>query len=326
MPWVDLLYVPLGVRYQAPLCSLATFLAVFATAIAAIVPFLLAYYADGFWISHTSILEQPDVRVDLGRIHVELQGSYLAGSPLALARGAASSDAAWQALATTNTSLMMRELAAAGSSAVDLRFPTVESIPFDHDRNGRMDRWDARISVPVADDETISAVTLSLALNVTWSKLSLSLVTPLTLVATSPPPLASDLTWDGDLVFTFAAPVPTNPTVIPRVSASMSPTTPSTRAPRARSRPLTLRVRLHVPTSPVPVRPSWAYMLKWAWVQYLAVGLLVTGVASRALGGVRERLVAMRVVDTRTVVVGGSAGVGSAAVPGGKQRFRPVTF
>ncbi|KAJ3361936.1 hypothetical protein GGF32_006813 [Allomyces javanicus] len=312
MPWVDLLYVPLGVRYQAPLCSLATLLAVFATAIAGIVPFLLAYYADGFWISHTSILEQPDVRIDLGRIHVELQGSFLAGSPLALARGAASSDATWHALATTNTSIMMREIAA--------------SIPFDHDRNGRMDRWDARISVPVANDETISAVTLSLALNVTWSKLSLSLVTPLTLVATSPPPLASDLTWDGDLTFTFAAPVPTDPTVLPRVSASVNPATPSMRAPRARSRPLTLRVRLHVPTAPVPVRPSWAYMLKWAWVQYLAVGLLVAGVASRALGGVREWLVAMRVVDTRTVVVGGSAGVGSTVVPGGKQRFRPVAF
>ncbi|KAI9222802.1 hypothetical protein BC828DRAFT_377567 [Blastocladiella britannica] len=329
------------VRYQTRLASVDGLLAIAVALIAILAPFWLSLVSDGFLVSHLTVMDRPQIRFS-GNWSMHLSGSYL--NPTGVTALGKSRALGWSADFSSDPAVLNTLLL----SGLDVRFPNIQALHVDANRDAVNEKIALYISVPMASDEMLSSVRIELDFAVTLTKSRIyDQSTTLILAQTIPSmALVSSLTYTSSLMVRQQQGLLSPHTDAISLSSTLafemplSSSSPIVTFPRARSNPLLISATLTTGAAqPYEQRPTWAHILKWAWVQYAAIGAVVYSAwrllmrLAIALGAVR---VSVQVDDPRgpgpSTVGTISSGGGDKLQSGGGRRgmvgskFKPAYF
>lgn len=171
---------PLYRRYYAPAASLSCCYAIVFGIVLILLPLIIAYNTTIFWTEETIYYEQPDVQYRYQTI-LQLSGTKSGSNdPVNI----------FYSTSTAINSLYGQTL----------RIPLLSSATFDDNKDGKMDRLEINIQMPIASDELIHGFTALVYYNVKFSEKVKYLIDAVSYVNYDSGGGMSALTLDGDLV------------------------------------------------------------------------------------------------------------------------------
>ena len=278
MPLVEIYNVPIYNRYKARLCTYAMFYILISLLLTFIPPLLVAYRSQGFWKTSNTYMEQPDVKFKkqvLLVLNKPEPGEFLA----------------WSTYSNLNNLLQS-----------NLRVPSVSSVETDANGDGKFDQLNFTVSVPLTNAESITSFQLVLIFDYKLYRMSTFQMESLAYVTHSSIASGSSFTTYGDLRMYQKTPlrhrgvdVRFNTSIIDSNSLSISAydltnvfraysarniTTvltnqyPVWKSGRGATDPFVIEVIARYPTETVVYQPGFWELIKWGWVQYVAILLL----------------------------------------------------
>lgn len=269
---------PAYLRYKASICTKATFYILISLLLTFIPPLLIAYRSQGFWMTTNTYLEQPDVRFKKQALLV-LEGS----SP--------GEFYAWSTYSNFNSLLQS-----------NLRVPTVTSIETDSNGDGKFDQLNFTASVPLTASESVNSFQLLLVFDYRLYRMSTFQMESLAYVSSSFASSGSSFTSFGDLKLVQKTPlrhrgidVRFNTTIIDgnslfastyeftnifhsysqrNVTTIYSNQYPISQSGRGATQPFVIQVVVNYPTDTIVYQPGFWELIKWGWVQYVAILLI----------------------------------------------------
>ena len=269
---------PTFLRYKASLCTKATFYVLASLLLTFISPLLIAYRSQGFWMTTNTYMEQPDIRFKK-QVILALQGS----SP--------GNFFAWSTYSNFNNLLQS-----------NLRIPVVSSIETDTNGDGKFDQLNFTASVPLAAGESVISFQLLLVFDYRLYRMSTFQMETLAYVTETSSLPGSSFTSFGDLKLNQKTPLRHrgidtrfNTTIIDGTSIFASAydftnifnsysqrnmTTfytnqyPVSKSGRGATQPYVIQIIINYPTETIVYQPGFWELIKWGWVQYVAILLL----------------------------------------------------
>lgn len=269
---------PTLLRYKASLCTKATFYIFASLVVTFISPLLIAYRSQGFWMTTNTYMEQPDIRFKKEVLMV-MQGS----TP--------GTFFAWSTYSNFNNLLQS-----------NLRTPVVSAIETDSNGDGKFDQLNFTASVPLSASESITSFQMLLVFDYKLYRMSTFQMECLAYVTQSSSSSGSSFTSFGDLKLDQKTPlrhrgVDTrfNSTIIDGTSLFASTyeltnifssysqrniTTfytnlyPVAKAGRGATQPYVIQLIINYPIETIVYQPGFWELIKWGWVQYVAVLIL----------------------------------------------------
>ncbi|KAG7473214.1 hypothetical protein MATL_G00093330 [Megalops atlanticus] len=281
---------PALVRYKTSVCTRATLFLVTVLCLTYISPLLVAYRSQGFWLKRSTYEEQPSVRF---RYQILLVAATSTGG----------SYVAWSTFPNFNA-----------LQGGNLRIPSVSAREEDLNRDGKLDRLNLQIDLPLTPDEQIYSVQLLLTFSYQLYRMSALTMQTLVYVQHASPVAGSRLFVDGDLRLQQRVPLAHrgvdtayNVSVIDgsspfaaaydlaniiaayqerNLSTFLSSPGPVWTVGRAAGAPFRIGAVIRYPAETIryPYRerdPGFWETIKFAWVQYVSVLLIFLWVFSR---------------------------------------------
>uniref|UniRef100_A0AAY4BAZ3 Transmembrane protein 231 n=1 Tax=Denticeps clupeoides TaxID=299321 RepID=A0AAY4BAZ3_9TELE len=184
MAFYDVYSHPALIRYRTGVCTKATLFAVVVLCLTYISPLLVAYRSQGFWLKRSAYEEQPTVRFQYQILLLAAtsgRGDYVA----------------WSTFPNFNRLL--------GSS---LRIPVVSVREEDRNQDGKMDRLDLQLDLPLKPEEEAYSAQLLLAFSYQLFRMSTVVMQTLAFVQHSSSVPGSRLFVSGDLRLQQREPLP----------------------------------------------------------------------------------------------------------------------
>jgi len=266
---------PILQRYKAHICSAATIFNIVSLALTYILPILIAYLSQGFWLKESTYREQPDVNFK-HQVILILQGSDV------------------NTLVTYSTYQNYNNLVAA-----NLRIPFIQSYEVDSNRDGKNDWLNIEIQVPLESSEKVHSVQLLLVFDYKLHRFSSVQMESLAYIYFSSPISGANFSTEGDLKLkqkfvlpykgsytTYNVPVVTSTSVYVEdydltkiftdynkrnISTDYISYYPVWRAGRSGETPFVIKGIIHYPEETILYRPGFWQLIKMAWIQYLAI-------------------------------------------------------
>lgn len=290
---------PLYRRYYATYTSAAFCYALAIGFLLVFLPLILAYNSEGFWYTQGTYFEQPMVNYRYQSV-VELHGVDTSDS------------SAFSLYYSTSSNLK----AAHGAS---VRAPLLQSATFDHNRDGRADRIDIQLAMPLKPTEQISGMSALFLYDVKLQQRAKVQFDAAAHVSYDSGAGMSALRVDGDIELRQTWPLQVKgglkepygsllPVTLPQGTSEADYSTAAileTMAARNLSttfaqtyavaehalaggapvnhdvRYFNATVSLRVPEQQVWYTPGVSEVLKWAWVQYLSLFVVVAFLVNR---------------------------------------------
>ncbi|KAI1904576.1 hypothetical protein AGOR_G00007050 [Albula goreensis] len=271
---------PALLRYKTSICTKATLFIFIVLCLTYIPPLLVAYRSQGFWLKRSTYEEQPNVRFQYQILLIaatSTNGDYVA----------------WSTFPNFNT-----------LQGSNLRIPSVSVREDDHNKDGKFDRLNLRLDLPLRAEEQIYSVQMLLTFSYQIFRMSTVLMQTLLYVQHSSSVPGSQLYLNGDLRLQQRVPLghrgvdtTYNVPVIDGNSPFASTydlvnimgsyqernltTVLSTPGPvwtvgRAAGTPFQISAVINY-----PVEPGFWEMVKFAWIQYVSVLLIFIWVFQR---------------------------------------------
>lgn len=276
---------PALIRYKTSVCSKATLFIIIVLCLTYIPPLLVAYRSQGFWVKRSTYEEQPVVRYQYQALLVAAtssRGDYVA----------------WSTFPHFNN-----------LQGDNLRIPSVSVREEDLNQDGKVDRLNLHLQLPLKDQEQVYSVQLLLTFSYQLFRMSRVVMQSLAFVHHSSSVPGSQLFISGDLRLQQRAPLPHrgtytayNVSVIdgssPFASAYdlvniigsyedrnlttvLSCPSPVWTVGRAAGAPFHISAQIRYPLEVISYRPGFWETIKFAWIQYVSVLLIFLWVFSR---------------------------------------------
>lgn len=263
-------------QFRAHICSFATIFSICVIGITYLSPLFLAYNSLGFWLKESTYREQPEVNYKHHLILL-VQGSD-PGSLIGYST-------------YPNFNLLLGD---------KIRIPTIRSFELDEDYDGRKDYLQFNIDVPLLNHEKIQSVQLLFFFDYKLHKFaSLQMESLAYIYYTSPSP-GKDFYTQGELRFQQKAPLPHkgsftqfNASIIDPKASTVNELRLQTIFEKYQGRkvrtdyigrcpvwksglgsPFTIKGKIEYPDETIIYRPGFWQLIKFAWIQYLAILLI----------------------------------------------------
>lgn len=289
MAWFEVLVKEEGLggrRYRAGLCSLTAVGLLLLAALTYLPPLLVAYRSHGFWLKRSSYAEQPRVRF---RHEVLL---------VALLRDEGGASLAWSSFPACNRLLGAR-----------LRLPLLSAQEEDTNQDGLMDRLNFRLELPLQSVEHVVGIQLLLTFNYQLHRMSTFVMQSMAFLQSFSPVPGSQVFVSGDLKLQQRQPLHHcgldnryNVSVVNgtspfaqdydlvnivaayrerNVTTVLSDPSPIWVVGRAPDEPFVVQTIIRYPVEQIVYQPGFWEMIKFAWIQYVAVLLIFLWVFKR---------------------------------------------
>uniref|UniRef100_A0A1A8MZ35 Transmembrane protein 231 n=2 Tax=Nothobranchius TaxID=28779 RepID=A0A1A8MZ35_9TELE len=276
---------PAVVRYKTSVCTTATLFLVVVLCLTYIPPLLVAYRSQGFWIKRSTYEEQPVVRFQYETLLLAVtsaQGHYVA----------------WSTFPFLNNML-----------GTNLRIPTISVREEDLNQDGKLDRLNLQLQLPLKPDEQVYSIQLLLTFSYQLFRMSTVVMQSLAYVQHSSPVPGVKLFISGDLRLQQRTPLPHrglyniyNVSVIDgtspfassydlsniirsyqerNVTTVLSCPMPVWTIGHAAGSPFELNAEIRYPLELISYRPGFWETMKFAWIQYVSVLLIFLWVFKR---------------------------------------------
>lgn len=270
---------PITIQYQASPFSKAGIFYVSVLILTFIPPLLIAYRSQGFWQRMDTYREQPEIHFKHDMI-------------LYLETLLPEKSLAWSTFKNFNQLLQDR-----------VRVPFIQTSETDWNGDGKLDDLNLSLSIPITNEEQIRGVTLLLLFDVKLHRLSSVGLSGLALIQDESVFDGSGMSVSADLVLHQKQPLASrgrdsrfqdpifdafslNPetfefskvlrdysrrNLTTRLSNQYSTWT---RCGLGHNNAFTLDIQIHYPEQAIMYTPGIWQVLKWAWVQYLAIAVI----------------------------------------------------
>lgn len=276
---------PALIRYRTSVCTKATLFLFLVLCLTYISPLLVAYRSQGFWIKRNTYEEQPVVRFQYQVLLVattSTEGDYLA----------------WSTFPHLNNML--------GSN---LRTPTVSVREEDQNQDGKLDLLSFQLQLPLKPEEQLYSIQLLLTFSYQLFRMSTVAMQSLGYVQHSSPVPGAKLWVGGDLRLQQRTPLPHrglydiyNVSVIDasspfassydlekilrsyqerNLTTVLSCPMPVWTVGRAAGSPFELNAEIRYPVEVISYRPGFWETIKFAWIQYVSILLVLLWVFER---------------------------------------------
>ncbi|XP_047452694.1 transmembrane protein 231 [Mugil cephalus] len=276
---------PALIRYKTSVCTRATLFLVVVLCLTYIIPLLVAYRSQGFWIKRSTYEEQPVVRYQYQTLLVAVtstQGDYVA----------------WSTFPHLNNML-----------EGNLRIPVVSVREVDQNQDGKSDRLIFQLQLPLKPGEHVYSVQLLLTFSYQLFRMSTVAMQSLAYLQHSSSVPGAKLLVSGDLRLQQRTALPHrglydvyNVSVIdassPFISSYdfdniirsyqernlttvLSCPTPVWTVGRAAGSPFELNADIRYPVEVISYRPGFWETIKFAWIQYISILLIFLWVFER---------------------------------------------
>lgn len=276
---------PALVRYKTSVCTKATLFLFVVLCLTYISPLLVAYRSQGFWIKRSTYEEQPVVKFQYQTLLLaatSTQGDYVA----------------WSTFPHLNNML--------GSN---LRIPSVSVREEDQNQDGKLDLLRFELQLPLRSDEQVYSIQLLLTFSYQLFRMSTVVMQSLAFVQHTSPVPGARLFISGDLKLQQRTPLPHrglyniyNVSVIDasspfassydlekiiktyqerNLTTVLSCPIPVWTVGRAADTPFELRAEIRYPLEIISYRPGFWETIKFAWIQYVSILLVLLWVFER---------------------------------------------
>ncbi|XP_061450297.1 transmembrane protein 231 [Rhineura floridana] len=284
MAWLEVVAAGGRRRYRVGLCSLAGLALLVLGALTYLPPLLVAYRSHGFWLKWSSYAEQPSVRF---RHEVLLVGLTEGGGFVG-----------WSSFPACNRLLGAR-----------LRVPLVSAREEDPNQDGTMDLLNFRLELPLQATEQIVGIQLLLTFTYQLHRMSTFVMQSMAFLQASSPLPGSQVFVSGDLklrqrqllnhagldsrynvsVINGTSPFAQDYDLMNIVAAyqERNVTTvlfgpsPIWSVGRAPEMPFVVQAIIHYPVEMIMYQPGFWEMIKFAWIQYVAILLIFLWIFER---------------------------------------------
>ncbi|XP_070574056.1 transmembrane protein 231-like [Ptychodera flava] len=269
---------PIVVRYKTSICTKASIFALLVALLTIIAPFLVAYTSEGFWMKTSVYREQ-------GEVHFKHQ-------ILMILEGATATEyTTWSTYHNYNMLNQGR-----------LRIPIVKSREIDENRDGKADRLQINIETPMLDTESVYSVHLLLIMEFKLHRFSSLIMESMAYIHYNSPRPGAQFTIDGELRFKqnyplnhrgrderFNYPVINGDSIFAEdyqlthifkqyldrnVSTIYTGEYPVWISGKAAGQPFNIDATLRYPEENIMFYTGFWQLIKWAWIQYLAILLI----------------------------------------------------
>ncbi|XP_029951253.1 transmembrane protein 231-like [Salarias fasciatus] len=285
MAFYDVYSHPALIRYRTSVCTKATLFLFLVLCLTYISPLLVAYRSQGFWIKRSTYEEQPVVRFQYQILLVaatSTEGDYLA----------------WSTFPHLNNML-----------GPNLRIPTVSVREEDQNQDGKLDRLTFQLQLPLKPEEQLYSIQLLLTFSYQLFRMSTVVMQSLGYLQHSSPVPGARLWVSGDLRLQQRTPLPHrglydvyNVSVIDasspfassydlekilrsyqerNLTTVLSCPMPVWTVGRAAGSPFELNAEIRYPVEVISYRPGFWETIKFAWIQYVSILLVMLWVFER---------------------------------------------
>ncbi|XP_072374072.1 transmembrane protein 231 isoform X1 [Scyliorhinus torazame] len=269
---------PSLVRYKTSVFTKATLFLLIVVALTYIPPLLVAYRSHGFWLKISTYEEQPNVRFQYQVLMIV--GTSTSGDFLA-----------WSTFANFNN-----------LQGDNLRFPLVTAMEEDQNLDGKMDRLNFRLELPLQPSEQVYNVQFILTFSYKLFRMSTFMMQSMAYAYFSSSIPGSQFTVNGDLklhqreplrhkgvdtrynvsIFNDGSPFASAYDVARviasyqdrNVTTTFSNQYPVWTAGRAADAPFVINAVIRYPVEIITYRPGFWEMIKVAWIQYVSILLI----------------------------------------------------
>ncbi|XP_018411377.1 PREDICTED: transmembrane protein 231 [Nanorana parkeri] len=276
---------PYLVRYRATICSKATVFLILVLALTYIPPLLVAYRSQGFWMKRSTYEEQPNVRFQYEVLLIALNstsGSYVA----------------WSTFQQFNNLIGGR-----------LRIPLVSAREEDSNQDGKMDKLNLRLELPLLSTENVYGVQLILTFSYQLYRMSTFVMQSMAFIQHTSPLPGAQLYVNGDLRLQQRQPLrhqgldtTYNVSIINgsslyassydltniissyqerNVTTVLNNPSPIWLVGRGASDPFVVNAVIRYPVETITYQPGFWEMIKFGWIQYVSVLLIFLWVFER---------------------------------------------
>ncbi|XP_006823640.1 transmembrane protein 231-like [Saccoglossus kowalevskii] len=269
---------PVVVRYRASICTKTTIFMFIVFGLTLVVPFLVAYTSEGFWVKQSVYLEQPYV-------------SYKHQLLMVLEGTTATEYLVWSTYHNYNMLEQQR-----------LRIPIVKSREEDTNRDGKPDKLLINIETPMLDTEQVYSLHLLVIFEYQLFRFSSLTMESMAYIHYNSPRPGAMFTVDGELQFKQNYPLPHRGIVdtynYPVIngdsiyaadyqltnifrdymdrneSTTFVSAYPVWVSGKGAGKPFIIQATIRYPEETILYYPGFWQLIKLAWIQYLAVLLI----------------------------------------------------
>ncbi|XP_072024456.1 transmembrane protein 231-like [Amphiura filiformis] len=291
---------PVLQRYKAGICTKTTLFMILAFLFTVIPPFLVAYRSEGFWLKEDFYREQPSVsfKHQIMMVLDLLDSSYLTWSTY------------------QNYNQLQQD---------HLRVPLVKTREEDVNRDGRPDMLHYNIEVPLQDLEQVYSAKLILIFGYKLNRFSSVRMESMAYAYHTGPVPISLFNIEGELKLQlkeplahkgldtrYDVPVINSESIFAgdyqlttifsnyarrNVTTKLQCDYPVVQTGRGAGQPLILKGTIHFPVETIPYVPGFWQVMKFAWIQYLAVLVLFIFIMERVKNFVFANQIVTTVVE-----------------------------
>ncbi|XP_036608768.1 transmembrane protein 231 [Trichosurus vulpecula] len=279
MALYDVYSHPAEIIYRSGLCSKAALFLLLVSGLTYIPPLFVAFRSHGFWLKHSSYVEQPTVQYRHEVLLVVLlsstSGEYLA----------------WSTFPTFNQ-----------FQGDNLRLPVVLAREEDRNHDGKMDVLYFNLELPLKPTEHVLGVQLILTFNYQLTRMSRFVMQSMAFLQSFSPIPGSQLSVNGDLKLQQRQPLKShgldnkyNVSVINgtsifasdyrfkkiaaayyerNVTTILADPSPIWMVGRAAEAPFILNAVIRYPVEVISYMPGFWETIKFAWIQYISILLV----------------------------------------------------
>ncbi|XP_069491559.1 transmembrane protein 231 [Ambystoma mexicanum] len=276
---------PVLVKYRTSVCSMATIFLLMALALTYIPPLLVAYRSHGFWLKRSTYEEQPNVNFNYELLLMAVtstSGSYIA----------------WSTFPAFNS-----------LQGDNLRIPLVSAIEVDTNQDGKMDKLNLKLELPMQSTEAIQSVQLILTFTYRLYRMSTFVMQSMAFLQFYSPLAGAQLYVNGILKLQQRQPLNHrgfdtryNVSVINgtspfasaydltniiaayqdrNVTTMLSESNHVWQVGRPVDAPFIINVVIRYPVESISYQPGFWEMIKFAWIQYVSILLIFLWVFER---------------------------------------------
>ncbi|XP_071513488.1 transmembrane protein 231 [Panulirus ornatus] len=271
---------PQNIFYKTSLCSKATLFSVVTFVVTAITPLLIVYRSHGLWIKEAEFREQADIRFK----HQVLMLTDTSLGPVV-----------WSTNPAFN-SLMKNYL----------RVPLIKSHEIDKNHDGVLEGLDLTVTLPLLNTELVYGTTLLVTFDYRLHHMCEAVLEGLGFLQHSSGIPLSAVYFSADLTLHQRFPLPYsgihslyNTSVLPSVYSSAKDwklhhilsnywkrnlttrfTNTYTSLQTGESDSFIVSLQVHYPEQSILYIPGFWFVIKWAWIQYLSVLVIVLYIIS----------------------------------------------
>ncbi|KAM5137879.1 transmembrane protein 231 [Mantella aurantiaca] len=276
---------PYLVRYRSSVCSKASVFLIIALLLTYIPPLLVTYRSQGFWLKRSTYEEQPNVRFQYEVLLIALNGT-------------SGSYVAWSTFQNFNNLI--------GGS---LRIPLVSAREEDSNQDGKMDKLNFRLELPLLRTENVYGVQLILTFSYQLYRMSTFVMQSMAFIQHTSPIPGAQLYINGDLRLQQRQPLrhqgldtTYNVSIINgfspyassydltsiissyqerNVTTVLNNPSPVWLVGRGASDPFVVNAVIRYPVETCTYQPGFWEMIKFGWIQYVSVLLIFLWVFER---------------------------------------------